>query len=178
MPRPRLAAAVVACALALGGCGSSGSEPPSRQEAIGARLSAGDCARLAATVARQTGRPERHQSEPTAPNSRCEVEGRGFHVSMTLDSAHEARRRYSNRMVEQVQFNASDPAKVPHAVAGVGDESAYNHYASWIPAYSTLYAVRGNRWITLAYSVAGEPRPQRLRQAAALTRQGFRLSAR
>jgi hypothetical protein len=67
---------------------------------------------------------------------------------------------------------------VPHAVAGVGDRSAYNHYASWIPAYSTLYAVRGNRWLTLAYSVAGKTRPQRLAAAAALARRIFSLTAR
>jgi hypothetical protein len=167
----------LACAVALDACGAD-----SQQEATTAvretRLSAQDCAHLAATVSRQLDRDEQHRAEPTAPNSRCEVEGRGFHVSITLDSAHAARQRYSNRMVEQVQFNATDPAKVPHAVAGLGDKAAYNHYASWIPAYSTLYAVRGNRWLTLAYSAAGEPRPQRLRQAAALAHEGFRLSAR
>jgi uncharacterized membrane protein len=81
-------------------------------------------------------------------------------------------------MVEQVQFNAADPAKVPHPVPGVGDRAAYNHYAGWIPAYSTLYAVRGNRWLTLAYSVTGETRPQRLAEAADLARRAFRLTAR
>jgi uncharacterized membrane protein len=81
-------------------------------------------------------------------------------------------------MAEQVQFNAADPTKVPHAVPGVGDRSAYNHYASWIPAYSTLYAVRGNRWLTLVYSVAGETRAQRLAAAADLARRAFSLTAR
>jgi hypothetical protein len=67
---------------------------------------------------------------------------------------------------------------VPQAVPGVGDPGAHDHYASWIPAYSTLYAVRGNRWLTLAYSVAGKTRSQRLAGAAALARLAFRLTAR
>jgi hypothetical protein len=66
---------------------------------------------------------------------------------------------------------------VPHAVPGVGERSAYDHYASWIPAYSTLYAVRGNRWPTLAYSVADESRSGRLAAAAVLARRAFSLSA-
>lgn len=80
-------------------------------------------------------------------------------------------------MVEQVQFNAPDPAKIPQAVPGVGDRSAYEHTASWIPALSTLYAVRGNRWLTVAYSVAGRSRPQRKAAAAVLARQAFKLTA-
>jgi hypothetical protein len=195
MPRRRVAfTALAAVALSLSACGSGGGASPTTpstassgprffrdhpgQEATSLRISAADCTQLAATVARQAYRREQHRSEPTPPNSRCEVEGRGVHVSITLDSAYAARQRYTNRMVEQVQFNATDPAKIPHEVPGVGDKSAHNHYGSWIPAYSTLYAVRGNRWLTLAYSIDGETRAQRLRQAAALAREGFRLSAR
>jgi hypothetical protein len=77
-----------------------------------------------------------------------------------------------------VQFNAPDPAKIPHHVPGIGDKAADEHFASWIPAYSTLYAVRGNRWLTLAYSVDGKSRPQRLAAAAALARRAFSLTAR
>jgi len=99
-------------------------------------------------------------------------------VSVYLDAAYAARQRYANRMVEQVQFYGTDPAKRPHAVAGVGDRSAHEHTASWIPAFSTLYAVRGNRWVTVAYSTEGLPRPQREAAAAALAREAFRLTAR
>ena len=81
-------------------------------------------------------------------------------------------------MTEQVQFNAAYQDKVPQAVPNVGDPGAHNHYASWIPAYSTLYAVRGNRWLTLSYSAAGETRPQRLAGATALARLAFKLTAR
>jgi hypothetical protein len=185
------AALLLAAAAALAGCGSGGSPatttgPSGRtniherpgQQATSLHLSATDCRALAATVARQTGRQVRRQSEPTPPNSRCQIQGGGIHVSISLDTAYEARQRYSNRIDEQVQFNAADPTKVPHAVPGVGDKGAYNQYASWIPAYSTLWAVRGNRWLTVVYPVAGETRPQRLAAAAPLARQAFRLTAR
>jgi hypothetical protein len=176
--------------VALAGCGSGGSattptaspagsfrERPG-QRATALHIGRGDCEVLAATVRQRTRGPARHRSEPSPPNSRCEVEARGVHVSITLDAAYNARQRYENRMAEQVQFNAPYPAKVPHHVAGVGDPAAGEHFASWIPAYSTLYAVRGNRWLTLVYSVAGKARPQRLTAAAPLARQAFRLTAR
>lgn len=99
-------------------------------------------------------------------------------VSVYLDAAYAARQRYYNRMVEQNQFYGTDPEKRPHAVAGVGDRSAHEHTASWIPALSTLYAVRGNRWVTVAYSVEDALRARRKAAAAALARQAFRLTAR
>ena len=129
-------------------------------------------------VAAQARQGVRRTSEPTAPNSRCQLQGRGVHVSITLDAAYAARQRYENRMAEQVQFNAPDPAKVPHHVPGVGDRAADEHFASWIPAYSTLYAVRGNRWLTLVYSVSDQSARQRLAAAAALAGLAFRLSGR
>ncbi|MGN6276845.1 MAG: hypothetical protein ACTHNP_13080 [Solirubrobacterales bacterium] len=133
---------------------------------------------LAAALEKQVGATVRRSSDPTPPNSHCQLQGRGVHVSISLDAAYRARERYEYRMEEQVQFNAAYPDKVPQAVPGVGDRGAHNHYASWIPAYSTLYAVRGNRWLTLAYSVAGKTRPQRLAGAGALARLAFRLTAR
>ena len=191
MPRSLVALLAVG-ALALAGCGSGGSSSAGPtgsashryfgdhpgQQATAQRIDVSDCRELAADVARQARRPLRRESEPTPPNSRCQIQGRGVHVSITLDAGYAARQRYSNRMAEQVQFNAADPTKVPHAVPGVGDRAAYNHYASWIPAYSTLYAVRGNRWLTLVYSVAGETRSQRLAAASALARRAFSLTAR
>jgi len=177
---------------ALMGCGGSGGSPSSTaapasggnfrerpgQQPTSLHIGRGDCRRLAATVKRKTGAHLLLRAEPTPPNSRCQLRGPGVHVSISLDTAYDARQRYENRMTEQVQFNAPYPAKDPHHVAGVGDPGAGEHFASWIPAYSTLYAVRGNRWLTLAYSVAGETRPQRLAAAAPLARQAFRLTAR
>jgi hypothetical protein len=63
-------------------------------------------------------------------------------------------------------------------VAGVGDPSAGDHYASWIPALRTLFAVRGNRFLTVAYSAPGRSRHAAEVAAAALARRAFRLSAR
>ncbi len=191
MPRLALGLLLLGLAVALAGCGSDSSSSTSTsgssnryfgehrgQQESSLHLSAADCKALAATVQRQASSPIQRQSEPTPPNSRCQMQGRGVHVSISLDAAYAARQRYSNRIDEQVQFNAADPAKVPHAVPGVGDKGAYNQYASWIPAYSTLWAVRGNRWLTVVYSVAGRTRPQRLAAAAPLARQAFRLTAR
>jgi hypothetical protein len=189
VPKLPLALLPLIVLLSLAGCGSGGwtvtesssnryfgQHPEQRETAL--RISRTDCKQLARTVIRRTNRAVSRTSEPTPPNSRCQLQGRGVHVSVSLDAAYAARQRYSNRIDEQVQFNAADPTKVPHAVPGVGDKGAYNQYASWIPAYSTLWAVRGNRWLTVVYSVAGETRPQRLAGAAPLARQAFRLTAR
>jgi hypothetical protein len=181
---------IVVIAMAIAGCGSgSGGSTTSDtgssryfgdlpgQEATEAAIGRGDCAALRRAVEDQTGIAVRGESEPSPPSSRCVLSGRGTRVSIYLDASRAARQRYYNRMVEQVQFYGTDPAKRPHAVAGVGDRSAYEHTASWIPAFSTLYAVRGNRWVTVAYSVEGVPRAQRKAAAAALARRAFRLTA-
>lgn len=179
--------------LALAGCGSGSDSTSSattgpggkrffrdypEQQATALHIGAADCRALAREVEQQTGRQVHRSSDHTPPNSHCRLEGRGVHITISLDSAYAARQRYENRMTEQVQFNAADPAKVPHHVAGLGDPAAGEHFASWIPAYSTLFAVRGNRWLTVPYPVAGETRAQRLAGATALARLAFRLSAR
>jgi hypothetical protein len=177
---------------ALAGCGS-GSQTSSTsagtdanryfgdhpgQEATKAAIDESDCRDLKRKTEAETGAPLRAETEPTPPSSRCVLSGRGAHVSIYLDAAYAARQRYSNRMVEQDQFYGTDPAKHPHPVPGVGDPGAYGHTANWIPAFSTLYAVRGNRWLTVAYSAPGTSRPQRRDAAAALARSAFRLTAR
>jgi hypothetical protein len=182
-------ALALALAATIGGCGTDraahgdrGSQRYFRdfpgQAATDARLSRADCRTLAGALSRDLGIAVARSSEPTPPSSRCRLSAPGVRVSVFLDAAHGARQRYSNRMVEQVQFNAPDPARIPHPVPGVGDRSAGNHYASWIPAYSTLFAVRGNRWLTVAYSVRGMRRPQRLAGAVALARLGFKATTR
>ena len=194
MPRRlRLTLLLLSLAVVLTGCGSDSNSSPSTstsgssnryfgehrgQQETSLHISAADCRALATTVREQAVSRVRRRSEPTPPNSRCQIQGGGVHVSISLDAAYAARTRYSYRIDEQVQFNAADPTKVPHAVPGVGDKGPYNQYASWIPAYSTLWAVRGNRWLTVVYSVAGETRPQRLAAAAPLARQAFKLTAR
>lgn len=191
--KPSALLCLLALAAALAGCGSGSGSTSSTaarprgndnfrerpgQQATTLHLGAAGCRALAGAVEKQTGRPVRRSGDPTPPNSHCRLEGRGVHVTISLDSAYDARQRYENRMTEQVQFNAPDPAKDPHHVAGVGDPAADEHFASWIPAYSTLFAVRGNRWLTVAYPIAGESRAQRLAGAIAAARLAFKLSAR
>lgn len=148
------------------------------QEATEAAISSDDCGVLRRVVEHAEHVQAQAESEPSPPSSRCLISGRGLRVSVYLDASTAARQRYYNRMVEQVQFYGTEPAKRPHAVAGVGDRGAYEHTASWIPALSTLYAVRDNRWLTVSYAAAGVPRAVREARAAALARRGFRLTAR
>jgi hypothetical protein len=80
-------------------------------------------------------------------------------------------------MEETVQFGVSDPRSVPHPVPGVGEPAAGNHDANWVPSQQTLYAVRGNRWITVAVAVAGVSQARLRAEAALLARRAFRLTA-
>lgn len=148
------------------------------QEETNAAISKGACRALRQATEAKTGGTLRTESEPSPPSSRCLLRGHGDSVSIYLDAAFAARQRYFNRMVEQDQFYGTDPAKHPHPVPGVGDPGAYGHTASWIPALSSIYAVRGNRWVTVFYSVAGASTRERREAAADLARQTFRLTAR
>ncbi len=153
-------------------------ESPTAEAATTLRISGGDCARLAAAAERRLGRPLAHDPKPTPPLSACRITGRGVAVNLSLDSGFAAHQRYSNRMVEAQQFGAPDPSKVPHAVAGVGEPGAYDENANWIPSFGSLYAVRGNRWLTVNYSVGGQGNRRSREEAADLARLAFRLTAR
>jgi hypothetical protein len=168
----------------LAGCGSNSTPDDTRyfgdhpgQEATKAAIGGSDCRILRRAVEDTEGEQVHAESEPSPPSSHCLLSGRGLNVSVYLDASTAARQRYFNRMTEQVQFYGTDPAKHPHAVGGVGDPGAYEHSASWIPALSALYAVRGNRWLTVSYAAAGVPRAVREQRAAGLARRAFRLTA-
>lgn len=185
---------VLIAAALLGGCGGSGGttvtgslprhEVGPRGEEIGGEaasllhISQADCAVLQRRAEAQSGRALARHSEPTPPSSRCRLTAPGVTIGVYLDAGHAARQRYLNRMVEQNQFGAPDPGRITHPVAGVGDPSPGNQYASWVPDLGSLFAARGNRWLTVAYSVAGVSSPQSLQRAKVLARLGFRLSAR
>lgn len=182
----------------LAGCGGSekGTEAgtaaaPPRSDLPGARgervdeeaasslhLSRTDCEELRRRAEAQTGRSLAPFSEPSPPSSRCRLTAAGATIGAYLDSGHAARQRYLNRMVEQDQFGAPDPSRIIHPVAGVGDPAPGNQNASWVPGLGSLFAVRGNRWLTVSYSVAGVSSPRARERAAELARLGFRLSAR
>ncbi len=184
---PALALVLLACCgAALGACGGGARSGPvgggapaqprgMKGERIGGEpasslhLSRADCGALARAVKARTERPVRRASRPEPPLSRCRLSGRSLEVNVYLDTAHAAHQRYENRMVEQAQFGAPDQALVPHPVG---------HDASWVPAFSTLFAARGGRFLTVAYSVGGWPHPRRLRAAASLARRAFALSRR
>jgi hypothetical protein len=170
------------------GTGNTGSLPKHeigpRGERIGEEaasslhLSPDDCAALRRRAEAQSGRHLTARGEPTPPSSRCRLTAPGVTIGVYLDAGHAARQRYLNRMVEQNQFGAPDPGRITHPVAGVGDPSPGNQYASWVPDLGTLFAARGNRWLTVAYSVAGFSSPRSLARAAALARLGFKLTTR
>jgi hypothetical protein len=192
-----LVAAVLSCAIALSACGGGGPDegarPPSSrapssratpsrpdrprvERATGLHLSRSDCATLARAVEVRLQVSLRRQVKPTPPLSRCRLTGPGVAVNLYLDTAYAAHQRYKNRMVEQAQFGAPNPARLPHPVPAVGDPAAYGGDASWVPAYSSLFAVRGNRFLTVAFSVAGTPAARLRAEAAALARTAFRLT--
>ena len=169
------------------GAGTSSSVPRHevgpRGEEIGGEaasslhLSPADCAALKRRAEAQSGRHLTLRSEPTPPSSRCRLTAPGVTIGVYLDAGHAARQRYLNRMVEQNQFGAPDPGRITHPVPDVGDPSPGNQYASWVPDLGSLFAARGNRWLTVSYSVAGVSSPQSLARAGALARLGFRLTA-
>jgi hypothetical protein len=152
-------------------------ESPTTEAATSQRISGADCARLGAVLEGRLGRPLGHDPKPTPPLSACRISGHGVAVNLSLDSGFAAHQRYMNRMDEAVQFGAPDPSRVPHPVARVGEKGPYDEYANWIPAFGTLYALRGNRWLTVNYSVAGEGNRRSRAGAADLGRLAFRLTA-
>jgi hypothetical protein len=185
-----LPSAAIALALAAAGCGggsSSSSAPPdsrgikgenpTTEAASDAHISRSDCAALGKLAEGRLGTALSRRSTPKPPLSRCRLEGPGTSVNVYLDSGFAANQRYHNRIEETVQFNSNDPDKVPHPVPHVGERSAYNSAASWIPNLGSLLAVRGNRWLTVTISVAGESDRELRDEAAVLARAGFKLTA-
>jgi hypothetical protein len=152
-------------------------EDPTAEAASNAHLSPADCLALAKLAEERLGVELQHHSTPKPPLSRCRLGGQGVQVNVYLDSGFAANQRYHNRIDETVQFNSNDQDKLPHPVAHVGEKSAYNSAASWIPNLGSLLAVRGNRWLTVTISVKGKTDKQLRDEAAVLAREGFKLTA-
>jgi hypothetical protein len=180
----------IALVLAVAGCGggsaTTSTPPPSRgikgenpneEAASGAHISVSDCVTLWRLAEGRLGVKLSRRSSPNPPLSRCRLEGPGTSVNVYLDSGFAANRRYHNRIEETVQFNSQNPDAVPHPVPHVGEKSAYNSAASWIPNLRSLLAVRGNRWLTVTLSVAGAADRKLRDEAAVFARAGFKLTA-
>ncbi len=187
------AALLAACAGGSGGTTAAGTTvspapEPGYRGAKGERIEAeaastlhisrADCEALRRRAEAQLGHRLALFDEPTPPSSRCRLTAAGTAIGIYLDSGRSAHQRYLNRMVEQDQFGAPDPGRVTHPVPRVGDPAPGNQNASWVPDLGSLFATRGNRWLTVAYSVAGIPSARARVRAATLARLGFRLSAR
>ena len=152
-------------------------EDPSAEAASDAHISAADCLVLGKLAEERLAIELSRHSTPKPPLSRCRLDGPGTSINIYLDSGFAANQRYHNRIDETVQFNSDDPEKLPHPVPHVGEKSAYNSSASWIPNLNSLLAVRGNRWLTVTISVAGKSDRQLRDEAAVLARAGFKLTA-
>jgi hypothetical protein len=152
-------------------------EDPAAEAASRAHISAADCVALQKLAEERLGTHLSRHPTPKPPLSRCRLDGPGTSVNIYLDSGFAANQRYHNRIDETVQFNSDDPHKVPHPVPHVGEKSAYNSAASWIPNLRSLLAVRGNRWLTVTISVDGKTNRQLRDEAAVLARAGFKLTA-
>jgi hypothetical protein len=187
--RRRVVSAALISGLALSSCGGSGPRPappppqrgikgeqPGREAASSWHIGRGACAALAAKVERRVGSEVVHRAAPSPPLSHCQISGASARVNVYLDASFAAHQRYENRMVEISQFGVSDPRKLPHPVAGVGEPAAGNADANWIPADHTLYAVRGNRWITVDVAIPGASERQLRLEAASVARAAFRLA--
>jgi hypothetical protein len=152
-------------------------EDPTTEAATEAHISPADCVALQKLAEERLGTKLSRRSIPNPPLSRCRLDAPGISVNVYLDTGFAANRRYHNRIEETVQFNSRDPGGVPHPVPHVGEKSAYNSAASWIPNLRSLLAVRGNRWLTVTISVAGSSDRELRDEAAVLARAGFKLTA-
>lgn len=195
-PYPAAAATLLA-ALVLASCGGGSSEgetgragagapqrgikgeTPGKEAAGTAHLSRGACSALATEVEARESTAVNHRTEPSPPLSHCQIltAPGGLSINVYLDAGFAAHQRYENRMEETVQFGASDPSSVPHPVPGVGEPAAGNHDANWVPSQQTLYAVRGNRFVTVSIAVPHMPESRLRAEAALLAVRAFRLTA-
>ena len=73
-------------------------------------------------------------------------------VSVSLDAASDAVRRYQFRVTETAQFSGGDPERAPHTVKGVGDRRLGGAGANWLPRIHLLLSVRGHRVLILDVS--------------------------
>lgn len=117
------------------------------------------------------------RATPTPPLSTCAYSTGSAQISVTLDTATDSHQRFSNRLVEAIQFSFDDPSKRPRPVRGVGDPGAESGGAIWTSSSVQLTAIRGNRLLIVDFYVAGV-RDRRLREGAAeLARHAYAITS-
>jgi hypothetical protein len=99
--------------------------------------------------------PSRPTPSGNATLSVCELEGERADVSISLDAASGAVRRYRNRVTETAQFSGGDPDRAPHTVKGVGDPRLGAAGANWLPRIHLLLSARGERVLIVDVSADG-----------------------
>jgi hypothetical protein len=181
----RSAAAALICAALISGCGdgdgsdevagttaaaptvSTAAEPPSGPVV---RICDRELAAAATAAFREQGYRGRIGGKPvpsgTSRLSVCELAGRRAEVSVSLDAASDAVRRYQFRVTETAQFSGGDPEHAPHTVKGVGDPRLGGAGANWLPRIHLLLSVRGHR--VLIVDVSADDLDDDALQAAAI----------
>jgi hypothetical protein len=183
----RWSAALVFCALIATGCGDS--EPAANQTTTTAPTPMPStttaaptgpivriCDRRLATATtaalREQGFRGRLGSKPvpsgTARLSVCELAGSG-EVSISLDAASRAVRRYHNRVTETAQFSGGDPDNAPQTVKGVGDRRLGGAGANWLPRIHLLLSARDDRVLIVDVSAQSLPESRLLPAAKAIS---------
>ena len=61
----------------------------------------------------------------------CDWRGAGKRAELVLDTAPKAQLRFYNQFSEQLQFHNPEPARRPHQLEHVGDDSAYGGAGAW-----------------------------------------------
>jgi len=112
-------------------------------------------------------------SEPTpSGNARlsvCELAAQGAEISISLDAASGAVRRYHNRVTESAQFSGGDPENAPHTVKGIGDRKLGGAGANWLPRTHLLLSARGERVLIVDVSAESLPDSRLLPAAKAIS---------
>jgi hypothetical protein len=85
----------------------------------------------------------------------CDLEGEHAEISVSLDAASQAVRRYRNRVTESAQFSTTDPEDAPQTVKGIGDRELGGAGANWLPRTHLLLSARGER--VLIVDVSADP---------------------
>jgi hypothetical protein len=76
----------------------------------------------------------------------CDWRGAGKRAELVLDTAPKAQLRFYNQFSEQLQFHNPEPARRPHQLEHVGDDSAYGGAGAWwTPSKGQLVAYRDDR---------------------------------